>query len=84
MRLCSHGCGGMADIERESTSRKDFKMDNNSIRKHNSGFLGAKQGELCNVRNSPIIGEIKGIVDRIVGTPHSLCGSVVELREGVL
>ncbi len=38
MRLCGQG-GGVADIERESMSRKDFNLDNNSIRKHNSGFL---------------------------------------------
>ncbi len=33
MRLCSHDCGRMADAEMELMSRKDFKMDNNSILK---------------------------------------------------
>jgi len=52
MRLCSHGCGGMADIERKSMSRKDLNMDNNSIRKHNSGFLAGKRWKLRNVSNN--------------------------------
>jgi len=38
MRLCSQG-GEMADIEQESTSRKDFKMDSNSILKPAPVFL---------------------------------------------
>jgi len=31
MKLCSHGCDGMADTEMELMSRKDFKMDSNVI-----------------------------------------------------
>jgi len=39
MKLCSHGCGGMADAERELISRKDLKMESVSILKPDPGLF---------------------------------------------
>jgi len=42
----------MADIENKSVIKKDLKMNNNSILKHNNGILGGKPWKLRNVSNN--------------------------------
>jgi len=74
MRQCSHGCGEIADIEMGSMSRKDFKMDSNSVLKFAPGLF--KISDL----GSNVLPKIKQNVNVVRSILKTLVGLIRQQR----